>query len=126
MLADSEAVDVVLIATGSEVAVALEAREELAKDGIGARVVSMPCLEWFAEQSEEYRESVIPSAVKARVSVEAGSTLGWRNLVGDAGRMVGIDHFGESASGSLLLEKYGMTAANVAAAAKESIEAAKK
>ncbi|MBB3024638.1 transketolase [Trueperella pyogenes] len=126
VLADSEAVDVVLIATGSEVAVALEAREELAKDGIGARVVSMPCLEWFAEQSEEYRESVIPSAVKARVSVEAGSTLGWRNLVGDAGRMVGIDHFGESASGSLLLEKYGMTAANVAAAAKESIEAAKK
>ncbi|MEW6861605.1 transketolase [Trueperella pyogenes] len=126
VLANSEAVDVVLIATGSEVAVALEAREELAKDGIGARVVSMPCLEWFAEQSEEYRESVIPSAVKARVSVEAGSTLGWRNLVGDAGRMVGIDHFGESASGSLLLEKYGMTAANVAAAAKESIEAAKK
>ncbi|WP_341829054.1 transketolase [Trueperella pyogenes] len=126
VLADSEAVDVVLIATGSEVAVALKAREELAKDGIGARVVSMPCLEWFAEQSEEYRESVIPSAVKARVSVEAGSTLGWRNLVGDAGRMVGIDHFGESASGSLLLEKYGMTAANVAAAAKESIEAAKK
>ncbi|MGV4415630.1 transketolase [Trueperella pyogenes] len=126
VLADSEAVDVVLIATGSEVAVALEAREELAKDGIGARVVSMPCLEWFAEQSEEYRESVIPSAVKARVSVEAGSTLGWRNLVGDAGRMVGIDHFGESASGSLLLEKYGMTGANVAAAAKESIEAAKK
>ncbi|MEW6869895.1 transketolase [Trueperella pyogenes] len=126
VLADSEAVDVVLIATGSEVAVALEAREELAKDGIGARVVSMPCLEWFAEQSEEYRESVIPSAVKARVSVEAGSTLGWRNLVGDAGRMVGIDHFGESASGSLLLEKYGMTAANVAAAAKESIESAKK
>ncbi|WP_341827449.1 transketolase [Trueperella pyogenes] len=126
VLADSEAVDVVLIATGSEVAVALEAREELAKDGIGARVVSMPCLEWFAEQSEEYRESVIPSAVKARVSVEAGSTLGWRNLVGDAGRMVGIDHFGESASGSLLLEKYGMIAANVAAAAKESIEAAKK
>ncbi|WP_434725967.1 transketolase [Trueperella pyogenes] len=126
VLADSEAVDVVLIATGSEVAVALEAREELAKDGIGARVVSMPCLEWFAEQSEEYRESVIPSAVKARVSVEAGSTLEWRNLVGDAGRMVGIDHFGESASGSLLLEKYGMTAANVAAAAKESIEAAKK
>ncbi|WP_460997906.1 transketolase [Trueperella pyogenes] len=126
VLADSEAVDVVLIATGSEVAVALEAREELAKEGIGARVVSMPCLEWFAEQSEEYRESVIPSAVKARVSVEAGSTLGWRNLVGDAGRMVGIDHFGESASGSLLLEKYGMTAANVAAAAKESIEAAKK
>ncbi|WP_406714880.1 transketolase [Trueperella pyogenes] len=126
VLADSEAVDVVLIATGSEVAVALEARKELAKDGIGARVVSMPCLEWFAEQSEEYRESVIPSAVKARVSVEAGSTLGWRNLVGDAGRMVGIDHFGESASGSLLLEKYGMTAANVAAAAKESIEAAKK
>ncbi|MEW6942833.1 transketolase [Trueperella pyogenes] len=126
VLADSEAVDVVLIATGSEVAVALEAREELAKDGIGARVVSMPCLEWFAEQSEEYRESVIPSAVKARVSVEAGSTLGWRNLVGDAGRMVGIDHFGESASGSLLLEKYGMTAANVAAAAKESIEATKK
>lgn len=125
VLADAEKVDVVIIATGSEVSVALEARDELAKEGIGARVVSMPCLEWFAEQPEDYRESVLPSDVKARVSVEAGSTLGWRAYVGDAGHMVGIDHFGESASGDLLMKKYGMTAENVVKAAKESIAAAK-
>lgn len=125
VLADAERVDVVLIATGSEVAVALEARQELAKEGIGARVVSMPCIEWFTEQDEDYRESVIPSSIKARVSVEAGSTFGWRTFVGDAGRMVGIDHFGESAAGDLLLDKYGINAANVARAAKESIAAAK-
>lgn len=126
VLADAEQLDVVIMATGSEVSVALEAREELAKEGIGARVVSMPCLEWFEEQPEDYRESVLPSSVKARVSVEAGSTLGWRNYVGDAGRTVGIDHFGESANGGLLLKKYGMTAQNVVKAAKESIAAATK
>ncbi|MFP7707795.1 transketolase [Trueperella sp. LYQ141] len=125
VLADAPKVDVVLIASGSEVSVALDARELLAKDGIGARVVSMPCLEWFEEQDEAYRASVIPSEVRARVSVEAGSTFGWKALVGDAGRCVGIDHFGESASGDLLMKKYGITAENVAAAAKESIDAAR-
>ncbi|MDN4486549.1 transketolase [Demequina sp. SYSU T00039] len=119
-----EDADVVLIATGSEVAVALGARDLLAADGVKARVVSAPSLERFARQTAEYRESVIPAGLKARVSVEAGSPLGWREVVGDAGRVVGVDHFGESAAGGLLLKKYGFTAENVAAQARESIAAA--
>ncbi|VEI12412.1 transketolase [Trueperella bialowiezensis] len=122
VLADAEKIDVVIIATGSEVAVALEAREKLAEDGIGARVVSMPCVEWFYEQDADYRESVIPSHVKARVSVEAGLTFGWKGIVGDYGRTVGIDHYGESASGTYLLDKYGMNADNVANSARQSIK----
>ncbi|MFY9262993.1 MAG: transketolase [Actinomycetaceae bacterium] len=125
VLADAEQVDVLLLATGSEVQVALKAREILAEEGIGARVVSMPSLEWFAAESAEYRESVIPSSVKARVSVEAGATLGWAKYVGDAGRSVGIDHYGASADGVYLLDKFGINAENVVAAAKESIAAAK-
>ncbi|WP_291377908.1 transketolase [Demequina sp.] len=120
--ADEDA-DVLLIATGSEVQVAVSAREELAKDGIKARVISMPCRELFERQSDKYRESVLPKAVKARVSIEAGSPLGWRELVGDAGRIVGLDHFGESAQGDKLLRKYGFTAENVVSKAKESVEA---
>lgn len=120
--ADEDA-DILLIATGSEVQVAVAAREQLAKDGVKARVISMPCRELFERQDEAYRESVLPSSVKARVSVEAGSPLGWRDFVGDAGRIVGVDHFGESAQGDLLLKKYGFTAENVVAKAKESLEA---
>lgn len=121
--ADEDA-DVLLIATGSEVQVALAAREQLAGDGITARVVSMPCRELFERQDAAYRESVIPPSLKARVSVEAGSPLGWRDIVGDAGQIVAIDHFGESAQGDTLLQKYGFTAENVAAKAKETIAAA--
>lgn len=121
--ADEDA-DVLLVATGSEVSVALAARDALASDGIKARVVSMPSRERFERQDAAYRESVLPSALKVRVSVEAGSPLGWREIVGDAGRTIGIDHFGESASGALLLEKYGFTAENVAAVAKDALKAA--
>ncbi|MDN4473177.1 transketolase [Demequina zhanjiangensis] len=117
-----EDADVLLLATGSEVSVALGARDLLAADGVKARVISMPSRERFARQDAAYQESVIPAEVKARVSVEAGSPLGWRELVGDAGRIVGVDHFGESASGGLLLKKYGFTAENVAAKARESLE----
>jgi transketolase len=117
--------DVIIIGTGSEVQHALGARDLLAKDGIQARVVSMPCREWFDKQDDAYRESVLPSAVKARVSVEAGIALGWREIVGDAGRIVSIEHYGASADADLLFEKYGFTAANVAAHARESLEAAK-
>ena len=116
--------DVILIATGSEVSVALEAREQLAKESVDARVVSMPCLEWFVEQDEAYQQSVLPGNVKARVSVEAGSTFGWAGIVGDAGRSVGINHYGASADGGFLLKEFGMTPENVVAAAKESIAAA--
>jgi len=111
---------VVLIATGSEVEVALAARDVLQADGIGTRVVSMPCTEWFTAQDAEYRASVLPAGV-ARVAVEAGSPMGWREFVGDAGEIVAIDHFGESASGNLLFAKYGFTAENVAAHAKTAL-----
>ncbi|WP_084078380.1 transketolase [Demequina sp. NBRC 110057] len=122
--ADEEA-DVLLIATGSEVSVALGARDVLAAEGVKARVISMPSRERFERQDAEYRESVIPAALMARVTVEAGSRLGWTEIAGDAGRTVSIDHFGESADGGLLLKKYGFTAENVAAQARESLAAAK-
>jgi transketolase len=116
--------DVVLIGTGSEVQLAVEARELLAADGVNARVVSMPSLEWFARQDEAYREQVIPAAVKARVSVEAGVAQGWREIVGDAGRSVSLEHFGASADYQTLYTQYGITAEAVAQAAKDSIAAA--
>ena len=114
--------DVILIATGSEVQLAVAARETLAAEGIGARVVSAPSLEWFDEQSAEYRESVLPKEVTARVSVEAGSPLTWRGIVGDRGRSVAIDHFGASADYKTLFQKFGITAEAVVQAARESIE----
>ncbi|MFF0910468.1 transketolase [Microbacterium enclense] len=117
--------DVILIATGSEVQLAVEARETLAGEGVHARVVSAPSLEWFAEQDEAYRESVLPAAVKARVSVEAGSALSWQRIVGDAGRSVSIEHFGASADYKTLFQKFGITAEAVVDAARDSIAAAK-
>ncbi|MBC7549896.1 MAG: transketolase, partial [Cellulomonas sp.] len=116
--------DVIIIATGSEVQFALEARTELAAAGIGARVVSAPSLEWFAEQTVEYREAVLPTAVKARVSVEAGISLGWREIVGDAGRSVSIEHFGASADYQRLFREFGITAQAVADAARRSVATA--
>ncbi|SFS18389.1 transketolase [Agrococcus baldri] len=117
--------EIILIATGSEVQLALAAREQLQADGVAARVVAAPSLEWFAEQSDEYRESVLPAAVKARVSVEAGSALSWHSVVGDAGRTVAIDHFGASADWQTLFREFGFTAEAVVEAARASIEAAR-
>jgi transketolase len=117
--ADGE-LKVVIIATGSEVQVALAARDLLQADGIGTRVVSMPCVEWFNAQDADYRTSVLPAGV-AKVAVEAGVPMGWREFVGPDGEIVGIDHFGESAAGSLLFEKYGFTAENVAAHARTAL-----
>ncbi|MEJ1086950.1 transketolase [Microbacterium sp. Mu-80] len=114
--------DVIIIATGSEVQLAVAARESLAAEGIGVRVVSAPSLEWFAEQDDAYRESVLPASVTARVSVEAGSVGGWREIVGDRGRSVGIDHFGASADYKTLFEKFGITTEAVVEAARESIK----
>ena len=111
--------DVILIATGSEVQIAVDAREQLKADGINARVVSAPSLEWFEEQSAEYRESVLPKAVKARVSIEAGIDLTWRSYVGDAGRSVSIEHFGASADYKTLFREFGITTEHAIAAAKE-------
>ena len=126
VMADTEGTpDVILIATGSEVELAIQARATLAEQGIAARVVSMPSREWFAEQSEEYRESVLPSSVAARVSVEAGLAMSWYDLLGSAGRAVSIEHFGASADAKTLYRKFGVTAEAVVEAAKESIAAAK-
>ncbi|MGO1713936.1 transketolase [Ancrocorticia populi] len=117
-------VDVQLLATGSEVALAVDSQKALADLGIGARVVSLPCLEWFEQQDQAYRDSVILPEVKARVSVEAGTTFGWASYIGEAGRSVGINHFGASAAGGKLFEEFGFTVDHVVSAVKESITAA--
>ncbi|BBX38121.1 transketolase [Mycolicibacterium mageritense DSM 44476 = CIP 104973] len=115
---------VLLIATGSEVQLAVQAREALQAEGIPTRVISMPCVEWFNKQDAAYRESVLPAAVTARVSVEAGLALGWKEFVGDAGRSVSLEHFGASADYKRLFQEFGITADAVVAAAKDSITAA--
>ena len=115
--------DVVFIATGSEVQIALEARAVLKEQGVNARVVSAPCLEWFEEQSAEYKESVLPAGVKARVSIEAGTDLSWKAYLGDAGRSVSIEHFGASADYKTLFREFGMTTEHAVAAAQESLAA---
>jgi len=113
--------DVILIGTGSEVQIATRARELLEAEGISARVVSMPCLEWFREQDASYQEEVLPAAVRARVSVEAGITPPWKEIVGDAGESVGVDRYGASASYQRIYEEFGLTAERVAEAAKSSM-----
>jgi len=123
--ASSGTPDVILIATGSEVQLAVEARKTLEKQGVATRVVSMPCREWFAEQSAAYREKVLPRAVRARVSVEAAVPQGWREVVGDAGEVIGIDHYGASADFATLFKEFGFTTQAVVAAAKRSIKTAK-
>jgi transketolase len=112
---------VVLIATGSELALAVEARERLEADGVPTRVVSMPCVEWFDEQDEAYRESVLPRAVRARVAVEAGIAMPWYRFTGDAGEIVSIEHFGASAEADVLFREFGFTPEAVVAAARRSL-----
>ena len=112
---------VILIATGSEVALALSAQSELEKENIPTRVVSAPCLEWFAAQPENYRASVLPPNIKARVSIEAGIAQGWRELVGDSGEIISIEHFGASASYQKLFAEFGFTVENVVAAARRAM-----
>ncbi len=117
----SDKCDVILIATGSEVHLALAAREQLISIGIKARVVSAPCLEWFLEQPISYQELVLPKRIKARVSIEAGIAQSWYQFIGDAGVPVSLEHFGASASASVLFKEFGFTVENVVKAAKESI-----
>ena len=116
--------DVVLVGTGSELQLAVRARDLLAADGVRARVVSMPCREWFDAQEASYRETVIPPTVRARVSVEAGVAQGWREVVGDRGRIVSLEHYGASADFARLYQEFGITAEAVAAAAQDSIRSA--
>ncbi|MFG3699041.1 transketolase [Micromonospora sp. NPDC047620] len=112
---------VILVGTGSEVRLCLTARERLEADGTPTRVVSMPCQEWFAEQDEAYRESVLPRGVKARVSVEAGIAMSWRHLVGDCGESVSLEHYGASAPHSMLFEQFGFTPDRIVAAAHAAL-----
>ncbi len=114
---------VILVATGSEVAIALAAREVLEAEGTPARVVSMPCREWFADQDPSYRQQVLPPSVRARVSVEAAVGQGWREIVGDAGEIVSLEHYGASAAYQTLYEQFGLTAERVVAAAHASLSA---
>jgi transketolase len=114
--------DVIIMATGSEVWLAVEARKRLEEEGVATRVVSMPCREWFFEQDQAYRQTVLPTGVKARVSVEAAVGLGWRDLVGDAGEIVSIEHYGASAAYTTLFEQFGFTPDHVVAAAHASLE----
>ena len=116
---------VVLVATGSEVHLALSARDQLEKAKVPTRVVSMPCREWFDAQTRAYRDSVLPPAVKARVSIEAGVAQGWREVVGDAGQIVSIDHFGASADAAQLFTEFGFTTDAVVKAARASLRAVK-
>jgi len=113
--------DVIVIATGSELQLALAARDLLDADGIKTRVVSMPCVEWFEEQDASYRDQVLPAHIRARVSVEAGIAMGWRQFVGDAGRSIGLEHFGASADYKTLYAEFGITADRVAEAARDSL-----
>ncbi|MFJ8094242.1 transketolase [Streptomyces griseofuscus] len=121
----TEIPEVIIIATGSEVHLAVAARELLEAEGTGTRVVSMPSVEWFEEQPRAYRERVLPPAVRARVAVEAGIGLTWYRYVGDAGRIVSLEHFGASAAAGTLFTEFGFTPENVAATARESLAAAR-
>jgi transketolase len=116
--------EVILIATGSEVNLALSAREHLLSIGIKARVVSAPCLEWFVQQPVSYQEKVLPKNIKARVSIEAGIAQSWYQFIGDSGVPVSLEHFGASASAPVLFKEFGFTVENIVKAAKESISKA--
>ena len=114
--------EIVIIGTGSELQMAYEAGKVLQGEGVAVRVVSMPSLDWFEKQDAEYRESVIPSSVKARVAVEAGIAMPWYRHVGDAGEIVSIEHFGASADYQTLFKEFGFTTENVVAAARRSLD----
>jgi len=117
--------DVILMGTGSEVSLCLAAGEQLQSQGTKARVVSMPCWKLFEEQSEEYRNQVLPSSVRARVSVEAAATLGWDRYVGPTGKTIGMHRFGASAPAKDLFRKFGFTPEKVVEAAREAMSRSK-
>jgi transketolase len=116
--------EVILVATGSEVSLALKARQLLEADGASVRVVSMPCIEWFRAQPSSYQQQVLPPDIKARVSIEAAVPQGWREVVGDTGEIIAVDHFGASAEGDVVFEQFGFTPDRVVAAAHAALERA--
>lgn len=125
VLRDAASPQVIIMATGSEVALAVQAANTLSDQNIAARVVSVPCLDWFMQQDSAYRDSVLPPSIRARVSVEAAVAMPWHRLIGDAGRAVSLEHFGASAPYQTLYQEFGITADAIVAAAKESIDAAR-
>ena len=127
VLADADGdLQVILLASGSELQIAVEARETLQEEGIGTRVVSVPCLDWFEAQDSDYIESVLPAAVTARVSIEAGIAQPWWRWLGSAGKPVSLEHYGASADANTLFKEFGITAEHAVANAKKSLAAAKK
>jgi transketolase len=118
VLADAPGARAIVIATGSEVSIAVAARDQLAAAGIPVRVVSMPCWELFSAQEPAYQEQVLPRAITARVSIEAGVTFGWQRWIGATGKSIGVDHFGASAPGEVIYEKLGLTAEAIVSAVK--------
>jgi transketolase len=110
------------MATGSEVSLAVESAQALEESGIATRVVSIPCFEWFNQQSQTYKDEVLPPSVKARVSIEAGISQGWREYVGDAGACVSLEHYGDSAGANVLFKEFGFTVDNVVATAKKVLK----
>ena len=113
--------EVILVATGSEVQIAVAARERLEAEGRPTRVVSMPCVEWFRGQPPAYQQEVLPPSVRVRVSIEAGISQGWRDIVGESGEMLSLEHYGASAAYSVLYEQFGLTAERAVAAAHASL-----
>jgi transketolase len=114
----NKAPELILMATGSEVSLIVEAGQKLAQDGLGVRLVSFPSWELFEAQDESYRESVLPKSIRRRLAVESGVSLGWEKWLGDAGDMISIEKFGASAPGKIVMEKYGFTVDNVLARAR--------
>jgi transketolase len=117
--------ELILISTGAEVGPTLQAARSLAADGVRVRVVAMPCMELFEAQSQEYRDQVLPEAVKARLAVEPGATMSWWKWVGSGGEVLGLDRFGASAPGTTVLEELGFTSANIGARARALLESKK-
>ncbi len=118
----SKSPQLILMATGSEVSLAVESAQALEESGIATRVVSIPCFEWFNQQSQTYKDEVLPPSVKARVSIEAGISQGWREYVGDAGACVSLEHYGASAGANVLFKEFGFTVDNVVATAKKVLK----
>ena len=118
----SKSPQLILMATGSEVSLAVESAQALEESGIATRVVSIPCFEWFNQQSQTYKDEVLPPSVKARVSIEAGISQGWREYVGDAGACVSLEHYGASAGANILFKEFGFTVDNVVATAKKVLK----
>ena len=118
----SKSPQLILMATGSEVSLAVESAQALEESGIATRVVSIPCFEWFNQQSQTYKDEVLPPSVKARVSIEAGISQGWREYVGDAGACLSLEHYGASAGANVLFKEFGFTVDNVVATAKKVLK----